>query len=145
MRTRVSNHGFTLVELIAVIVVLAILAGVALPKVLDIGDDAKESAADGTIAALQTALHQHYVNNRATDAPSDEWVTTTADIAITLQYDELPGGLAVNADTLVDQYGATWDFTPETASDSARLTYASGPNDANNANNGSGNGGSFAN
>ena len=50
------RRAFTLIELIAVIVVLAILAGVALPRFLDQSDAARLSAAKAARAALAQAV-----------------------------------------------------------------------------------------
>lgn len=47
--------GFTLVELIVVIVVLGILSVVAAPKFMDLSKDANESMTKGTVAALNSA------------------------------------------------------------------------------------------
>jgi prepilin-type N-terminal cleavage/methylation domain-containing protein len=51
-----GGRGFTLIELIAVIVVLAILAGVAIPRFLDQSDAARLSAAKAARAALAQAV-----------------------------------------------------------------------------------------
>ncbi|MEM1424535.1 MAG: type II secretion system protein [Planctomycetota bacterium] len=50
------RHGFTLIELIAVIVVLAILAGVAIPRFIDQSDAARVSAAKAARSALAQAV-----------------------------------------------------------------------------------------
>lgn len=56
------GRGFTLVELIAVIVVLAILAGVAIPKYFDYSAKAKESACKGMLGAVRSAISNYYAN-----------------------------------------------------------------------------------
>ncbi|MEW6593281.1 MAG: prepilin-type N-terminal cleavage/methylation domain-containing protein [Thermodesulfobacteriota bacterium] len=50
-----GEAGFTLVELIVVIVILGIMAVVAIPKYIDIQADAKRSAAQGIAGALAGA------------------------------------------------------------------------------------------
>lgn len=50
-----QQKGFTLIELIIVIVILGILAVTAAPKFINIQDDAAESAAEGIAGALNSA------------------------------------------------------------------------------------------
>lgn len=57
------STGFTLVELIAVLVVLAILAGVAAPRFFNYREQAQLSAAKGARAALTHAVEQHRIND----------------------------------------------------------------------------------
>src|SRR5690349_2549596 len=55
--------GFTLIELIAVIVVLAILAGVALPKYFDYSANAKSSSCKGTLGGVRAGIANYYANS----------------------------------------------------------------------------------
>jgi len=47
-----KRNGFTLIEVIAVLVLLGILAAIAVPKYIDMADNAKERALDAGIAEL---------------------------------------------------------------------------------------------
>lgn len=59
---KVGQQGFTLIEIIAVLVILGILAVVAIPKYMDLQEDARQSAAKGIIAAAQSELSLVYAN-----------------------------------------------------------------------------------
>ncbi len=60
MMIRKGSAGFTLIELVMVIVILGILAAVAIPKFIDLQDQAKQAACDGRLAAVRTALSSYY-------------------------------------------------------------------------------------
>lgn len=50
-----QQQGFTLIELVIVIVILGILAVTAAPRFLDLGSDAREAAMRGVLGALRSA------------------------------------------------------------------------------------------
>lgn len=67
MLRNISNQrGFTLIELVIIIVVLGILAAVAIPKYQDITAEARESAARAALGALRSGITISYANNAVT-------------------------------------------------------------------------------
>lgn len=66
MKTRKSalknQKGFTLIEIIAVLVVLAILAAVAIPKYINMQQQAANQAASGALAAAASNVSMVYAN-----------------------------------------------------------------------------------
>ncbi|KXO11269.1 MSHA pilin protein MshA [Moritella sp. JT01] len=55
-----KQNGFTLIELVIVIIVLGILAATAVPKFLNLQDDARASAMQGAEAAVHSAANIVY-------------------------------------------------------------------------------------
>lgn len=52
-----QQSGFTLIELIVVIVILGILAATALPKFADLTTDARWASAQGALGSVQSAMN----------------------------------------------------------------------------------------
>ena len=63
-----QQSGFTLIELIAVIVILGILAATALPRFVDLSDAAEDASVKGVAGALGSASALNHANNIADDA-----------------------------------------------------------------------------
>jgi general secretion pathway protein G len=56
MKRRFDNRGFTLIELMVVIVILGILAGLIVPRIMSRPEEARQSKARIQIESLETAL-----------------------------------------------------------------------------------------
>ena len=78
-------RAFTLIELIAVIVVLAILAGVAIPKYFDYAQNAKISSAKGVLGGTRSAIANFYANSAVAGTPAYPTLTDLQTVGTVLQ------------------------------------------------------------
>lgn len=62
-RSRVRQQGFTLIEIMVVIVIMGILAALVVPRVLDRPDQARRVAAQQDISGLMQALKLYRLDN----------------------------------------------------------------------------------
>lgn len=115
------NLGFTLIELVIVIVILGILAVVAIPKFIDLSGTANMAAINGVAGALSSASATNYAGRKA-NSSSGGVVSNCTDVGALLQGGSLPSGYTITSLAISANANATCTLNNSAAAVSTTFT-----------------------
>jgi prepilin-type N-terminal cleavage/methylation domain-containing protein len=121
MIRRGSEAGFTLIELVIVIVILGILAAVAIPKYEDMREQARTAALKGQLGSIRSAVSIQYARNALNGAAAFPTLNGTIFADGNVPKEPVLNSNAVKTTGGVDGAGG-WQYTQASGLVKANLT-----------------------
>jgi MSHA pilin protein MshA len=130
MKKLQKQAGFTLIELVIVIVILGILAATAAPKFIDLTNDAKASVMEGLEGALNSAADLAHakalVEGKTATSGSTQSISVGSD-TILLNYGwPITADISklVDVDSAISHSGGTFFYVDSTSTQECAVTYS---------------------
>jgi len=110
-RVQIHEKGFTIIELIVVVVIIGILVAFGIPRALNLTGRARENTLRGNLRMLRGAIERYYTTTEAFPAdlpalvtdgymkeiPNDPYTTDDADDSSDYTYDNTTGNVNANS------------------------------------------------
>ena len=120
MQRETAESGFTLIELVIVIVILGILAAVAIPKYEDLREQARTATLKGQLGSIRSAIAIQYARNALNGSPTFPTLTGAIFADGNVPKEPIQNSNAVKTTAGVDDTGG-WQYTAATGMVKANL------------------------
>ncbi|GAB6275246.1 MAG: hypothetical protein STSR0004_21110 [Peptococcaceae bacterium] len=122
-----NEKGFTLVELMIVVIILGVLAGVAIPRYLSRTDTAKINSTLSTLQALQGAMNNYYTDE---NLGNGKFPAGADEAAIETELEKALNAAGLTWAGMKDGYGKSLKYGVDGEAGSKFILYSQGKNGA---------------